>query len=327
MFTLRFDMRAPAGGAPSAELYAAALDMASFVEGRGALTAIVCEHHAMDDGYLPAPLILATALAVRTTTLPITVAAVLLPLCHPVRLAEEMVVLDVLSGGRVGYVAAIGYRPEEYELYGIDFHRRGQLADEKLAVLLAAKRGEPFELDGRTVQVTPAPHTPGGPWVAWGGGSVAAARRAGRHGLDFFAQSGGPELSEAYAEAARAHGHEPGSCLLPTTETTTTLFVADDVDRAWDELGPYLMHDVLSYASINPGDTRTASLSFATTVDELRAEDRSHRIVGVHEAVALVRSGVPLPLHPLVGGLPPELAWPYLRRVVDQVMPALEAAS
>ena len=85
---------------------------------------------------------------------------------------------------------------------------------------------------------------------------------------------------------------------------TTTMFVAEDLDRAWDELGPYLLHDVLSYASINEGNTDTASLSFATTVEELRAEAQSHRIVTVEEAIALAKAGVPLPLHPLVGGLP-----------------------
>jgi alkanesulfonate monooxygenase SsuD/methylene tetrahydromethanopterin reductase-like flavin-dependent oxidoreductase (luciferase family) len=324
LFTLRFDMRAPETGAPRADLYAAALDMASYVDGRGALAAVVCEHHTWDDGYLPSPLIMATAMAARTTTLPITVAVVLLPLCHPVRLAEEMVVLDILSGGRVSYVAAIGYRPQEYELYGLDFHQRGKLAEEKLGILLQAKTGEPFPLEGRTVQVTPAPVTPGGPFVAWGGGSIPAARRAGRHGLAFIAQGGDPGLEAVYADAARAHGHEPGFCMIPARDTATTVFVADDVDRAWAELGPYLMHDVLAYAASNAGDTTTASLSFATTADELRAENRTHRILGVEAAVALVRSGQPLQLHPLIGGLPPEIAWTYLRRVVEDVMPQVE---
>ncbi len=320
---MRFDMRAPAAGAPAGELYQAALEMASWAEGRGALAAIVCEHHSMSDGYLPSPMILASAMAARTTTLPITVAVVVLPLYSPVRLAEEMVVLDVLSRGRVNYVAAIGYVPQEYEMHGVEFRRRGRIAEEKLGVLLRAKTGEPFEHEGRRIHVTPPPHTPGGPPVAWGGGSEAAARRAGRHGLDFFAQGGGPGLSEAYAEEARAHGHEPGWCMVPPADMTTTMFVSDDLDRAWEELGPYLMHDVQSYASINQGNDHTASLSFAETAEQLRAEDRSHRIVTVQEAVSLARAGTPIPLHPLIGGLPPEVAWRYLRTVADEVVPAL----
>jgi hypothetical protein len=167
------------------------------------------------------------------------------------------------------------------------------------------------------------PMTPGGPSVSWGGGSEPAARRAGRNGLDFFAQSGDPALKVAYEDAARAAGHEPGWCLLPPRDTPTCLFVADDLDRAWDELGPYLMHDAESYAAINQGNEGTASLSFARSIDELRAENRSHRIVTVEEAVSLAQAGLPLPLHPLVGGLPPEIAWRYLRTVTDVVTPAL----
>jgi len=324
VFTLRFDMRAPATGAPPEALYDAAIEMASWSEPRGALTVILSEHHVTGDGYLPSPMILASALAARTTTLPITVAVVLLPLYQPIRLAEEMIVLDIISRGRVGYVAAIGYRPEEYELFGVEFRRRGRIADVQLPLLLAAKSGEPFEHDGRTVRLEPAPVTPGGPRVAWGGGSEAAAERAGRFGLDFFAQAGDPDLELAYVASARAHGHEPGACMLPSPDVPTTLFVADDVDRAWEELGPYLMHDVRSYASINSADTNSVSISFATNADELRAEARSHRIVTVEEAVAMVRSGTFLQLQPLVGGLPPDLAWPYLRRVTDDVMPALQ---
>ncbi len=322
MFTLRFDMRAPSTGAPAADLYAAALDMAAWAESRGCLTTVVCEHHGSEDGYLPSPIVLATALAARTTTLPITVAIVILPLYDPIRLAEEMAVLDIISRGRVSYVAAIGYRPEEYEQYGVDFHVRGKLAEEKLGILLRAKTGEPFEHDGRRIHVTPAPFTPDGPLVSWGGGSAPAARRAGRHGIGFFAQRGEPQLGEVYAQAARDAGHEPGLCILPQAGAPTTMFVAEDVDRAWDALGPYLMHDVISYARWNEGKTGIASLSSATTAEELRAERGSHRILSVEEAIEHVRTHGYLNLHPLVGGLPPEIAWRYLQVVADRVMPA-----
>ncbi|ROO85310.1 alkanesulfonate monooxygenase SsuD/methylene tetrahydromethanopterin reductase-like flavin-dependent oxidoreductase (luciferase family) [Actinocorallia herbida] len=323
MFMMRFDMRAPATGAPAAELYAAALDMAEWAERHGCVTAMVSEHHGAEDGYLPSPLVLAGAMAARTKTLPITVAVVILPLRDPIRLAEEMAVIDVISGGRVMYVAAIGYVEQEYAMFGVDFRRRGKIAEEKLGVLLKAKTGEPFEHAGRRVRVTPAPVTPGGPMVSWGGSSLAAARRAGRHGIGFFAQGGEPGLAEAYRDAARAAGHEPGLCFVPTVDTPTTVFVAEDVDKAWEELGPYLMHDVRAYAAWNEGATTTASLSFARTAEELRAENRSHRILTVEEAVALVRGGTMLALHPLLGGLPPEIAWRYLRTVSDRLLPAL----
>ncbi|MBL7500773.1 LLM class flavin-dependent oxidoreductase [Frankia sp. CNm7] len=323
MFTLRFDMRAPSTGAPATELYAAALEMAAWAEARGCLATTVCEHHMSDDGYLPSPLLFSSALAARTNKVAIMVAAVVLPLYDPIRLAEEMAVLDIISNGRVSYVTAVGYRPAEYEMYGVDFRRRGKIAEEKLGLLLRAKTGEPFEYEGRRIQVTPKPLTPGGPMIAWGGGSIAAARRAGRHGLGFLAQGAADGLKEAYEQASRDAGHEPGMCYLPSPDSPTTVFVADDLDRAWDELGSYLLHDAVSYAAWNENDGTTASLSFATTVDELRAENRNHIILTVDQAIERARAGQILGLQPLVGGLPPEIAWPYLRTVADKVMPAL----
>lgn len=320
---MRFDLRAPAFGAPAADLYSAALDMAAFAESRGAVSVLVSEHHGMDDGYLPAPLLLSSAIAGRTTTLPILTSALILPLAEPVRLAEELIVLDILSRGRASHILAVGYRPEEFAHLGVDFHRRGRIADAHLDILLQAKTGEAFTHEGRRVQVTPAPFTPGGPKVHIGGGSRAAARRAARHGLDFYAQGGGRELKEYYRAECRANGHEPGFCLMPPRELPTTVFVADDVDAAWTELGPHLLHDVHAYAALNPTATTTASLSRATTLDELRAEGASHRILGVDEAVAFIRAGNVLQLHPLIGGLDPDIAWRYLRTVTDRVIPQL----
>jgi len=140
-----------------------------------------------------------------------------------------------------------------------------------------------------------------------------------------MAQRAGAELEEAYQQACRDAGHEPGFSYLPPADLPTTVFVAEDVDEAWDEVGPYLLHDAQAYAAWNEGDTSTASLSFASTVDELRAEAGSHRIFSVDEAVELIRGGGGLGLHPLVGGLPPELGWKYLRVVGEKVMPAVQA--
>jgi alkanesulfonate monooxygenase SsuD/methylene tetrahydromethanopterin reductase-like flavin-dependent oxidoreductase (luciferase family) len=323
VYHMRFDMRAPSNGAPSTDLYRAAIEMCAWAENNGGLAATLCEHHKSEDGYLPAPLILASAIASRTTKLPITIAIFQLPLYNPVKVAEEMAVLDIISGGRVSYVGGLGYLPWEYEMLGADFKQRGKIADENLALLLKAKTGEAFEYNGRRIQVTPPPLTPGGPRVGWGGGSLPAARRAGKHGINFMAQKGDPALGAAYEQACRENGHTPGMCMLPNPDVASTVFVAEDVDKAWDELGQYLMNDVLGYAKWNEGNTDTASLSFVKTAQELREENRSHRILTVDEAVEWVRRGAPLPLHPIIGGTPPEVAWRYLETVVNKVLPKL----
>src|ERR1700758_3621683 len=151
MFTLRFDMRAPSWAGPATALYAAAIDMCAWAETRGAALAVLSEHHGTEDGHLPAPLTLASAIAARTRILAILLAAVSIPLWDPVRLAEEMTVLDLISRGRVFYAFGGGHRSSEYELFGADMAMRGRVADEILAVLGALVRGEPVEYRGRTV--------------------------------------------------------------------------------------------------------------------------------------------------------------------------------
>lgn len=182
MFTLRFDMRSPAFGADPAALYATAPQMCAWAEDHGCLAAVMCEHHGSEDGYLPSPLLLASAVAANTRRLTLSL-ILILPFYDPVRLAEDIAVLDILSKGRASYIMVLGYRPEEYELFGLDLGDRGRLADEKLGQLRRLLAGEAVVQDGRQICVTPRPLTAGGPAMMWGGGSLAAARRAGRYGL------------------------------------------------------------------------------------------------------------------------------------------------
>ena len=314
MFTIRFDMRAPNWAGPAADLYAAGIDMCAWAETRGAVLAVLSEHHGTDDGHLPAPLMLASAIAARTRSLAILLAAVSLPLWDPVRLAEEMSVLDLISRGRVSYAFGVGHRSSEYEQFGIDMATRGRVADEILAVLGPLVRGESVEYRGRTIRVTPPCGSPTGPMVLIAGGSKAAARRAGAFGLGFISQTDSPGLKGFYEEQCRAHGHEPGIIQFPVRGAPTAVFVADDVDAAWDALGPYLLHDAIMAASYRPHDDSVASITRADSVAALRAEDGPYRIFTPDEAAEYVRGGRLLPLHPLCGGVPPDVAWPYLER-------------
>jgi alkanesulfonate monooxygenase SsuD/methylene tetrahydromethanopterin reductase-like flavin-dependent oxidoreductase (luciferase family) len=317
MFTLRFDMRAPTWAGPAADLYAAAIDMCAWAETRGAVLAVLSEHHGADDGHLPAPLTLAAAIAARTRSLAILLAAVTIPLWDPVRLAEEMSVLDLISRGRVSYAFGVGHRREEYDHFGLGIATRGRVADEILAVLGPLVRGESVQYRGRTVRVTPPCGSPEGPMMLIAGGSKAAARRAGALGLGFVSQTDLPGLKEFYEEQCRAHGHEPGMIQFPVRGAPTTVFVAENeqaTDEAWDALGPYLLHDAVTAASYRPHDDSVASITRADSVAALRAEGGPYRIFTSDEATAYVRGGRLLPLHPLCGGVPPDVAWPYLER-------------
>ena len=326
MFMMRFDMRAPDGGAPAAELYRAALDMAEWGESNGCIAIAVSEHHASPDGYLPAPLVLASAMAGRTRRVGIQVAALLLPLHDPIPLAEQMAVLDLTSGGRVSYVLAIGYRPEEYAAFGRVFAERGKRMDACLGALKRAWTGEEFEFEGRRVRVLPKPATPGGPPCLIGGGSVPAVKRAARFGMGMVLQGGDPSLAELYrAEGAKA-GTTPGAFILPPEGTVTSAFVAEDVDAAWERLGPHLLHDAKMYASWLSGANQEAvSGSSASTVAELRASNGPYRIFTPEEAAAYVKQRGVLLTQPLCGGIPPKLAWEHLELVSKRVLPLLRS--
>ena len=324
MFTLRFDMRAPEGGASTADLYAAALDMAEWAEGHGCMSVILSEHHASPDGYLPAPFVLAAAMAGRTKSLPIQVAALIVPLHDPIELAEHMAVLDIVSRGRVSYVCAIGYREEEYAMFGREIRGRGRRLEDCLRAIRQAFTGEPFEWEGRPVRVTPGPSTPGGPMLLMGGNSPAAVRRAARLGMGMITQGGDPALGPLYSDACREAGTAPGLFINPPGGSVMSGFVARDPDRAWSEIGPYLLHDAQMYAAWL-GGAGSVTKSVAGSVDELRAEEGSYRIFGVEEAIAHVRASGIFLAQPLCGGLPPKLAWPSLELLVGEVLPAVAA--
>jgi alkanesulfonate monooxygenase SsuD/methylene tetrahydromethanopterin reductase-like flavin-dependent oxidoreductase (luciferase family) len=244
--------------------------------------------------------------------LAILVAAVPIPLWDPVRLAEEMSVLDLISKGRVLYALGIGHRREEYDHFGVSMATRGRVADQIMAVLGGLVRGEAVEYRGRRIRVTPACASASGPAMMIAGGSRAAARRAAKHGLGFISQTDSPDLKEFYESQCHVSGQEPGAVQFPVPDTPTVVFVADDVDEAWSMLGPHLLHDAVTAASYRPHDDSVASITRADNVAALRAAEGPYRIFTLSEATDYIHGGRPLPLHPLCGGIPPDVAWRHL---------------
>src|SRR5436309_8486804 len=165
-FGLRFDFRNPDFADTSmADRYAAALEMAEWADRSGCTTIAVSEHHGSPDGYLPSPIPMLAAMAARTSDVRFMVAALIAPFHDPLRLAEDIVVLDNLSRGRVDLIVAGGYVHEEFQTYGAPMRERAARVNEVVATLKAAFSGEPFEYRGRTICVTPPPFRPGGPGI------------------------------------------------------------------------------------------------------------------------------------------------------------------
>lgn len=322
---VRFNLVDPAATPETlSRRYRAAVEMAAYADDGGIDTVQTEEHHASPDGWLPSPLVFAGTVLGATRQIAVTIAALIGPLHDPLRLAEDIAVLDLVSGGRLVTVAGIGYRQEEYAAHGVDWHRRGELQDELLETLMAAWTGEPFAFRGRTVQVRPVPYTRPHPLLLVGGSSRAAARRAARLGLPFFPSAHLPEL-EAYYHARLAEYGTQGWCLVPPAEVPL-LHVAEDPDRIWAEYGSYFLREARTYASWQGAGIRSAVRSGAGTVEELRAEG-VYRVLTPQQCLAFAEAGgeqASLVLHPLCGGMPVDEGWSSLRLFAEQVLPRLK---
>ncbi|MGH2684268.1 MAG: LLM class flavin-dependent oxidoreductase [Actinomycetota bacterium] len=321
---MRFDMRCPpiSPVAPQ-DLYRAALEMAAWADDNHISSVVVSEHHGVDDGYLPSPQVLLGAIAGVTKRVSLNISAVLAPLHDPLRLAEDLAVLDLASGGRLSIILGLGYRPEEYEMFDAPWSKRGKLLDEIIGTLLKAWTGQPFEHRGRTVRVTPRPLQQPHPILFIGGSSPAAAKRAARFGLGFFPAIGDTQLAEVYRQAMQEEHGNDGFALLP--EGPGFVHLADDPDKAWAEVGEHILYEAKVYASWQQPGQRSHVTDHAETVEELRAGGR-YLILTPDECVEMARGLGPmggLIFHPLIGGMAPEQAWSSLELFASKVAPAL----
>jgi alkanesulfonate monooxygenase SsuD/methylene tetrahydromethanopterin reductase-like flavin-dependent oxidoreductase (luciferase family) len=326
MLAMRHDLRAPAfGTATYPEIAAASLEQWRWADEHGFDMLVVTEHHCVDDGWNPAPLVTAGMLAASTKRSPISLSALVLPLHDPVRVAEQIAVIDNVAPGRLVTTLAAGYRPEEFASAGVDFRRRGRLLEEYVGVLRQAWTGEPFEWAGRTTVVTPRPATAPHPMIMIGGGTEVAARRAARLGLPLMPQIWYPQLDEWYAQEAAAHGYEGGFVIRPAGYTF--VWVDDDPDRAWSEIGEHLLYETQTYAQWNVGSVGSLNLVDAGSVDDLKKAP--NLLVGTPDEVVAAwqaaDDGAAFVLQPLAGGIPPAPAEAMLDRFATAVLPRIRA--
>lgn len=317
---LRLNMSGQADDpAAEAERYRAAIDMTAFADRAGFAVVNVEEHHDVPIGWLSSPLMLAGMIASRTERIRIRGSAVLGTLYDPIRLAEDVAILDLVSGGRFSMVLGQGYRASEYHVMDRDFDTRGADTDFLIDTLLKAWSGEPFEYRGQTVHVSPTPLTRPHPTIYYGGMSPAAAKRAARWGLPFLPGQPMPEMEAIYTAECERLGK---TAKVETFTDLTQLFIDPDPEAAWEELGPYFLKEVTQYAEwtragvkrfYNAGSESIQSLRAAGTYEILTPEQCRER------AAALDRPWRPI-LHLLAGGIPIERAWGSLRLFTDEVL-------
>ncbi|EDY56776.1 MULTISPECIES: LLM class flavin-dependent oxidoreductase [Streptomyces] len=187
----------------------------------------------------PEPLITLATLAGATSRIRIQTEVLIAPLHTTALLAKQTATLDRLSGGRFTLGIGVGGREDDCLAAGIDLHRRGRRLDEQLTRLRRAWSGEPY---GEGVgPIGPAPTTPGGPEVLFGGFAPAALERVGRFGDGFLGAALPPTfMSKLFRDAETAwHKHDrPGRPRL-VAQANVALGPDSTLDRARRNLRDY----------------------------------------------------------------------------------------
>ncbi|HLZ31162.1 MAG TPA: LLM class flavin-dependent oxidoreductase [Chloroflexota bacterium] len=133
----------------SQEIFARALDTAQMAEGLGFRNIWLAEHHFSTYGYLARPMQLATYIAAKTQTLRVGTAVIVVPLHHPLIVAEEIATLDLLAGGRVDIGLGRGYQHYEFQRLGLELESARARWEESVDIILKALAGEPFSYAGQ----------------------------------------------------------------------------------------------------------------------------------------------------------------------------------
>lgn len=324
--TVSFDMRAPGWGTPAAKLYGPALEMAAYADQIGVDRIGLMEHHGSDDGYLPQPFVMAGGVAAVTKNCKILLGAVILPLHDPVKIAEQMAIVDLMSNGRLNVIFGAGYVQFEFDMFGAAMSDRGKLLDEGIEIILRALDGERFQARGRPVYVRPLPIQNPRDMVFVGGGVAASAKRAARFGVGF-----GPmraDIIPLYEEECRKLGREPGKYTRPCHRLPGIIMLSEDPDRTWALLEPHALHVVSEYAkwAAQEGEASNSPFAGLTNIEALR-KSRMFAVWTPDELVAnadKVEDHGTFGFQPLVGGFPPEEGWKSLELLKDAI-PRLKA--
>lgn len=232
---IQYDFRCPPGSDHDLPtLYRDILRQARLLDELGYDCIWLSEHHFVPDGYLPSFQPVAGAIAAVTERIRISTDIIISPFHHPIRLAEDMAVLDNLSNGRMELGIGLGYAVHEFDAFGIPRRNRVSITEESTEILRRAWSDSPVEFDGKRfafhgVDVFPKPVQDDGIplWIA--AQATAGVERAARFGTHFLPQ-GPRRVLDAWREAVRATGADPDTRRVGINRSW---LVTDDREQAW----------------------------------------------------------------------------------------------
>lgn len=347
-FGLLFGLHAhPRWGPVSvAEVYSAVPAMAAAAEELGYDSVFYTEHHASPSNECPSPFVAAAAAAGATQRIVVGTGVALPAFYHPLKLAEDIAVLDNISRGRVLAGLGLGYRPNEFAAFGLTTKRRGQYLDEALDIVLAALAGGPFSYQGRHWTVEGfelAPPTVQRPVPIWVGAQYRRGfQRAVRLGLPVplgvaplplaVRQRRKYQAELDAAEVQQAHLERP---------IIREAFVAETDDEAWRIAGPFIhnlfVDDYLRFGPLavadNQGGYRPAHDPDDPALSEMRTFGADRVLVGSPATMIneIKRHEAELPcdhwvLRMHLPGMSPEVALRSMELFASEVLGSLREA-
>ena len=231
-----YDFRNPPdSGVTDQMLYGEILEQVAWLDQIGADLVWFTEHHFVEDGYLPSWIPVAGAMSSITKHVRFGTDICLMPFNHPIRLAEDLAVLDNLSGGRVEVGLGMGYAPHEFRGFGFPVSRRVSLMEEGIEVLQKCFSGERFSYHGKRYQfedvvITPGYVQEGGPPLWLAAMSEAGAMRATKYNTNFLPQGLKANSYDPWIEKLQNTGRNPTDYRVGIIRS---ILVTEDRDKDW----------------------------------------------------------------------------------------------
>jgi alkanesulfonate monooxygenase SsuD/methylene tetrahydromethanopterin reductase-like flavin-dependent oxidoreductase (luciferase family) len=331
-FGLWYDFRnPPQWRQPYDRLYAGILDQIAWAEQNGFDDVWLSEHHCIEDGYLPSMLPAAAAIAARTGKIRIALGVLLMPFHNPVRLAEDIAVVDTISGGRFEFGVGTGYKIEEFEGFAVPFKERGGRTNEALEIIRRLLEGETLTFKGKffevnNVKITPEPIQKPRPPIWIGGSTPPAFRRAARYGDGYVAPGAfSPKFLDSYVA-------ELGKLGKPTSGLRFAgghawLICSNDPEKTWNEAADHIIYQANNYAAWAAKSGQSANPVYIRDRAHLRETGRL-TVVDPDSCVAMIRDfigKIPFTHYfswTLPPGLPPKWVQPHLELFASKVIPA-----
>jgi alkanesulfonate monooxygenase SsuD/methylene tetrahydromethanopterin reductase-like flavin-dependent oxidoreductase (luciferase family) len=230
----------PSKPQPLLEVYRDFIDDVVYAEQLGFDRVYATEHHFAPDGWSPSELTILANIAGRTSTIRLGTSLFLLPFHHPLRVAEDVATVDLLSGGRLDeFAVGAGSVQDEFDTFGLDSMQRWGRLFEALHIIRRCFTEERFDHHGKyfnfpNVRMTTKPMLD--PFPLWVGGyGPKLVERAGREGYHWQRQGPNPDLEAIYLKGLRDGGHDTAKFRYHIGGVVADMHLSDTTERAWDD--------------------------------------------------------------------------------------------